>query len=211
MSLIDDLIKSGYLKTPEIIEAFKKIKRADFVLPDDVDKADLNAPLSIGDGQTISQPATVAFMLEKLRPRAGDEILDVGAGSGWTTALLKQIVGAKGKVYGLERIERLKNFAERNIDKYGFIKSGGVHIFYSDGFNGLPERAPFDKILVSAASEEIPEALLSQLKVGGRLVLPVGRRFESQSITVVDKISEAEFKKKAYPGFIFVPLIKNNL
>lgn len=211
MFLIDDLITSGYLKTPEIIDAFRNIKRADFILPEDLSRVEADEPLSIGDGQTISQPATVAFMLEKLSPQTGDKILDVGAGSGWTTALLARIAGAKGKVYGVERIERLKNFAERNVNKYGFIKSGAVHIFYSDGFNGLPERAPFDKILVSAAAEEIPEKLLEQLRVGGRLVIPVGERFESQSIMAADKISETEFKKREYPGFVFVPLIKNNL
>lgn len=206
--LIDNLINSGCLKTPAIIEAFKKIKRADFILPEDVDKADLDAPLSIGFGQTISQPATVAFMLEKLRPRPGDKILDVGAGSGWTAALLANLAGEKGRVFGLERIKELAAFASVNLDKYNFIKKGAVQIIYTDGYGGLPEFAPFDKILVSAAAAEIPAALLKQLKVGGRLVLPVGRRFDSQSIMVVDKISEAGFRKKAYPGFIFVPLMK---
>lgn len=210
MNLIDELIKSGQLETPEIIGAFKKIKRQDFVLPEDADKVEADAPLSIGYGQTISQPATVAFMLEKLRPKMGEKILDVGAGSGWTAALLAQIVGERGKVYGVERISRLKDFAERNVNKYDFIKSGTVHIIYSDGFYGLPEFAPFDKILVSAVAEEIPGELLKQLKIHGRLVMPIGRRFESQSIVVVEKIAEAEFKTKEYPGFIFVPLVKDN-
>lgn len=207
--LIDGLVKSGYLKTPEIVDAFRKIKRRVFVLPEDTDKVELDEPLSIGYGQTISQPATVAFMLEKLQPKKSERILDVGSGSGWTTALLAQIVGARGKVYGIERIEELKNFAERNVGKYDFIKSGTVHIFYTDGFYGLPELAPFDKILVSAATEEIPPELLKQLKAGGRLVMPVGRRFESQSIAVVEKISESKFNKEIYPGFVFVPLIKD--
>ena len=94
MPLINELINSGYLKTPEIVSAFKKIKRQDFVRPEDAERAEINAPLVIGYGQTISQPATVAFMLEKLQPKRGEKILDIGSGSGWTAALLAEIVGA---------------------------------------------------------------------------------------------------------------------
>ncbi len=99
----------------EINRAFKKIKREDFLLPEDRSKAGIDNALPIGYGQTISQPATVAFMLELLQPRAGDKILDVGSGSGWTTALLAEIVGKRGKVYGVERILELKNFGKQNL------------------------------------------------------------------------------------------------
>ena len=210
MTLIDNLIAGGYLRTPQIIDAFRKIKRRDFVLPADFEKAEINEPLSIGYGQTISQPATVAFMLEKLQPRAGKKILDIGSGSGWTAALLASLVAPSGKVYGLERIGELVEFARGNLAKYDFLEKGIVKIFCTDGYNGLPEFSPFDKILVSAAAEEIPEELLEQLKIGGRLVMPLGRRFETQSIIVVDKTSEGKFKQKEFPGFIFVPLIKDN-
>ena len=147
MSLIENLIQHGYLKTPEIIEAFKMIKRVDFLLPGDEGKADVNAPLSIGYKQTISQPLTVAFMLELLEPGRGDKILDVGCGSGWSTALLAAIVGDNGRIYGLEIIQALKEFACKNISKYNFINNGVVEIFCSDGRQGLPERAFFDKII----------------------------------------------------------------
>lgn len=209
MSLINNLIESGYLRTPEIISAFKKIKRQDFIRPEESGLAEVDAPLSIGCGQTISQPATVAFMLEKLRPGKGEKILDVGVGSGWTAALLAQIAGIAGRVYGLERIRELKDYAVGNINKYGFIKNGLVQIFCTDGYKGLPEFAPFDKILVSAAAAAVPGKLLKQLKIGGSLVLPIGEQRQTQVMAVIDKIADGKFKKTEYPGFVFVPLIKN--
>lgn len=209
MSLVNDLIQTNYLKSPEIINAFRKIKRKDFLRPGDEDEAEINAPLSISYGQTISQPLTVSFMLELLRAKQGDKVLDVGSGSGWTVALLAEIVGGAGKVYGVERIKELKEFAEKNAAKYNFIKKGVAQIFCSDGYRGLHRFAPFDKIIVAAAAEQIPKELLKQLKVGGRLVLPVGRQFAPQDIAVIEKISKDEFKEKRYPGFIFVPLVKS--
>lgn len=210
MSLINNLINEDYLKTPAIISAFKKIKRLDFIWPEEAGLAEVDAPISIGYGQTISQPATVAFMLEKLRPGKGEKILDVGAGSGWTTALLAQVVGDAGKIYGLERIRELADFAVGNLGKYNFIKKGIVQIFCTDGYKGLPEFAPFDRILVSAAAEELPAELLQQLKVGGRLVLPIGQAGRTQAVAVIEKQADGKFKKIEYPGFIFVPLIKDN-
>lgn len=210
MSLVDDLIQTGYLKSPEIIKAFRKIKREDFLWPGDEDKAEINSPLSIGYGQTISQPLTVAFMLELLDPGKGNKILDVGSGSGWTCALLAEIVGPEGRVYGIERISELKRFAQDNVGKYNFIKKGIVQIFCSDGYQGLPDLAPFDKIVVAATAGEVPKRLLAQLKVGGRLVIPIGKQYESQDIVVIAKQAENKFKEKRYQGFVFVPLINDN-
>ncbi len=209
MLLVDELIKQGYLNTPDIITAFKKIKRQDFLLLGDTDLAEINAPISIGYGQTNSQPLTVAFMLELLQPQLGEKILDIGSGSGWTCTLLAQIVGAHGKVYGLERICELKKFAENNINKYNFIKSGTVQLFCSDGYEGLAEYAPFDKIMVAAAANKIPEKLLEQLKIGGVLVMPIGEQFAAQEIIRVEKINNKSYNEKRYPGFAFVPLVKS--
>lgn len=206
-NLIEELIKDGYLKTPAIIEAFKKIKREDFVSPEDKKYVAVNVPLAIGYGQTISQPLTVAFMLEQLQPKEGDNILDVGSGSGWAAALLAQIVGEKGKVYAIEIVPELKKFGEENAAKYNFIKKGISKFFCADGRKGLLEFAPFDNILVSAASKDIPPKLLEQLKVGGRLVIPLGRQYESQDIVAIDKRGKNEFKEKRFPGFVFVPLV----
>lgn len=197
------------MRTPDVIEAFKKIKREDFVLPEDKEVAQINAPLPIGYGQTISQPMTVAFMLELLQLKKGDKVLDVGSGSGWTASLLGEIVGENGRVYGIEIVKELKKFGEKNVAKHADILHGRVKIFQADGYNGLPEVAPFDKILVSAAAESMPGRLLEQLKIGGRLVIPLGRQFETQDIVAIDRVGENEFKEKRYPGFIFVPLIKS--
>ncbi len=210
MGLIDELINEGILKTPAIIRAFRKIKRRDFVLPENEYAAEANAPLPIGYGQTISQPLTVAFMVELLEPSEGDKILDIGSGSGWTTALLAEIVGGKGKVYGVEIIEGLKKFGEKNVSKYNFIKKRRAEMILGNGRFGLPQSAPFDKILVSAAAGKIPEELLRELKIGGRLVIPIGEPFGSQRVMAIDKKSENKFEEKNFPGFIFVPLVKGS-
>jgi len=211
--LIQDLVKDGWLKTPYIIDAFKIIKRKDFLPHGMEDLDEKNSALPIGFFQTISQPLVVAFMFEELQPKPGEKVLDVGSGSGWTTALLAEIVGSKGKVVGIEVIPKLAKFAQENISKYNFIKKGVVEIICANGAKGCPENAPFDKILCSAAigwqrekgplvQDRIPTAWKEELKLGGRIVSPVG-----SSIWVFDKISEDEFKAVEHPGFAFVPLV----
>ncbi|MEK7555354.1 MAG: protein-L-isoaspartate(D-aspartate) O-methyltransferase [Patescibacteria group bacterium] len=207
-NLINSLIEDGYLKTPEIIEAFKQIDRADFVPEEYKADAYVNAPLPIGFNQTISQPLVVAFMLELLEPKAGEKILDVGAGSGWKTALLAKIAGnpptGGGKVIGIERIPELKEMAEKNISKCGFLQEKTVEVILGDGSNGYVEEAPYDKIIAGAAAQtEIPNVWKEQLKIGGRIVAPVGN-----SIVVIDKINKDEYEQKEHFGFSFVPLIK---
>jgi len=203
MDLIDNLIKEGWLKTPQIIEAFRKIKRADFMPENMKDLAEVDEAMPIGQGQTISQPKVVAFMLELLEPKAGEKILDVGSGSGWTSALLSEIVGDKGRVVSLELIPELKEFGEKNAAKYGFVEKGTAQFICCDGSKGYEEESPFDKILASAAARRVPEAWKKQLKVGGRIVAPI-----NSSIFLFVKKSENEMEEKEYPGFIFVPLIE---
>ena len=202
MNLIDSLVKEGWLKTPRIIEAFRKIKRVDFLPKGMENLAELNEALPIGYGQTISQPLVVAFMIEQLQPQPGDKILDVGSGSGWTSALLGEIVGEQGKVIAIEVIPELKDFGEKNVKKYNLVKKGQVQFFCADGSKGYKKGAPFDKILVSAAAEKCFPAWKEQLKVGGRIVTPI-----SSSIWLFIKKSEKEFEEIEYPGFAFVPLI----
>jgi len=202
---IDLLIEGGWLKTPRIIEAFKKIKRVDF-LPEDIkDLAELNEALPIGFGQTISQPLVVAFMLEQLQSQPGDKILDVGSGSGWTTALLAEIVGSKGKVIAIEVIPELMEFGKKNVEKYNFVEKGVVEFICADGSKGYKKAAPFDKILVSATAPELSSVWKEQLKVRGRIVTPMG-----SSIWLFIKNSAQKgfvFEEIEYPGFAFVPLI----
>lgn len=200
--LIDDLIGEGYLRTPRIVDAFRKIDRADFVPEKSKSEAYVNAPLPIGYGQTISQPLTVAFMLELLKPEKGDKILDIGSGSGWQTALLAEIVGESGKVFGLEIVRELKEFGEKNVAKYGFIEKGIAKIFLVNGSVGLKEEAPFDKIIAGAMASIAPKIFLEQLKVGGRLVIPY-----AGSVWLLVKKSEKDFEEYEYPGFAFVPLV----
>ncbi len=227
MALIDSLIQERWLKTPRIIEAFRKIKREDFMPLDMRDLAENNEAFPIGYGQTISQPLTVAFMLEHLQPEPGDKILDIGAGSGWTSALLAEIVAEKGKVIAIEIVPELKEFGEKNISKYNFIKKGIVEFICVDGSQGYEKEAPYDKILASASvhphtitrtgaesakkqskssfgvgARKLPQAWKEQLKINGRIVAPI-----TSSIWLFIKKSENKFEEREFPGFAFVPLV----
>jgi len=216
--LVDSLIKNGWLKNPLIIRAFREIKRVDF-LPKNLgcykkisgesqslrELANLNEALPIGWGQTISQPLVVAFMLELLKPLPGDKILDIGSGSGWTTALLAFIAGKEGRVIAIERIPELVDFGRKNVSKYSFLKNKKLEFVLGNGSKGYPKEAPYDKILSSAmAQDKIPAAWKNQLKIGGRIVAPV-----NSSIFLFIKKSDKDFDKKEFPGFAFVPLIEN--
>lgn len=200
--LITDLIESGVLKTPEIIAAFEGVDRADFVPAEFRGQAYINEPLLIGFGQTISQPWTVAFMLEKLQPQIGQKILDIGSGSGWQTALLAHIVGDQGKVIGLELIPELCQASRRNIAHYNFLRHGRVELHCLNAAKGFPAAAPFDRIISAASSPDIPSAWLEQLKAGGRLVAPV-----DSTIVLVRRIAPDKFAKEIFPGFAFVPFV----
>ncbi|KKU70384.1 MAG: Aminodeoxychorismate lyase [Parcubacteria group bacterium GW2011_GWA2_47_21] len=200
--LIDYLIERKILKTPRIIEAFRAVDRAAFVLPEYKDEAYENHPLPIGEGQTISQPETVAFMLEKLDPAAGEKILDVGSGSGWTTALLADIAGDSGKVFGIERIPSLCELGRKNLEKSA--AAGRAKIMCGDGTKTVKDEGPFDKILASAeAHDAIPEEWRRKLKPGGKIVAPV-----DGAIVILEKKSADEWDEKKFPGFAFVPLIR---
>ena len=202
--LIAKLKRMGYLKTPAVVSAFQRVPRADFVPEEFKDRAYEDEPLPIGEEQTISQPLTVAFMLELLVPKAGQTILDVGAGSGWQAALLADIVGQaakkKGKVFTIERIPLLVKMARKNLASY--IKKGVVEILEGDGSAGDKKHAPFDGIIAAATAGVLPPAWKEQIKPGGVIVAPVG-----QSIVKLTKRKDGTFIREDHPGFSFVPLI----
>jgi protein-L-isoaspartate(D-aspartate) O-methyltransferase len=200
--LVNYLKERGVLKTKEIINAFLKIDRKDFVKEEYIDQAYFDTPLPTLMGQTISQPYVVAFMLELLQPQKGQKILDIGFGSGWTTSLLAEIVGENGKVYGIEIVPEVFEFGKKNIEKYNFLQKGIVEVFLMDGSKGFQEKAPFDRILVSAASKKIPEEMILQLKDGGILVIP-----DFEGIWKVKKIND-KIEKEYHYGFVFVPLVE---
>lgn len=197
--LVDEMIFSDRLESPEIIDAFREVDRKYFVPESFEEHIYVDAPLPIGNNQTISQPSTVAFMFEQLEPDEGNKVLDIGSGSGWTTALLCHIVGEKGSVTGLERMDVLVEQGKENLSKLQFgshcrIQRAGERL-------GLPGEQ-FDRILVSASADEIPEELFLQLEIGGILVIPV-----RNSIFKFKKISDTYVEREEFYGFVFVPLI----
>ncbi len=199
--LVEMLKKAGYIKSESVEKAFLSTPRHLFVPEYLLRYAYNDEPLPIGYGQTISQPSTVAIMTELLQADEGNKILEIGSGSGWQAAILARIVGRKGKVYTVETIEELADFARQNIKKLG-IKN--VEVICKDGSIGLPEKAPFDRIIVTAACPSA-DHLLEQLKDNGRLVAPVGN-VHAQIMIVYEK-RNGEIKKLQHPGyFVFVPL-----
>lgn len=197
--MVEDLKKQGVLKTSEIIDAFLKIDRKKFLKPEQYGHAYDDSPLPTLSGQTISQPYTVAFMLELLKPKKGQNVLDVGSGSGWTTALLSELVGNKGEVTGTEIVPSLVELGRENIGKFKHLNAKIEQAVR----NELGKKGEmFDRILVSASALEMPDELVNQLKPGGVMVIPVG-----ENIVMLEKTSDEKINTKEYPGFVFVPLI----
>lgn len=211
--LVQELIGSGVLKNPSLIAAFSAIDRKDFVPTEWKSQAYLNQPLPTAAGQTISQPWTVAFMLEKLEPKIGEKILDIGSGSGYQTALLSYLVSHDmngfellpekwGRVVGLELVPELSRRGAENVSHYNFIAKKIAQIHCLNGAKGYPSLAPYDKIISAATGESIPQAWKDQLKVGGRILAPIGSK-----IIVLEKKNEVEFETQEFDGFIFVPFV----
>jgi protein-L-isoaspartate(D-aspartate) O-methyltransferase len=192
------------LKSENVIKAFQVVDRRQFVPEDYQIESYEDYPLPLPGGQTISQPTTVAFMLELLAVEFGQNVLDVGAGSGYTTALLAELVGDEGHVLGVEVIPELVAFAKERLSEYPQVDIALSHVGATD-YPG----APFDRILVSAAATDVPEWLINQLLPGGIMVLPIGEALTKVTKHTADdeeKEDGLDYNLEEFPGFSFVPL-----
>jgi protein-L-isoaspartate(D-aspartate) O-methyltransferase len=192
-------VRQKGIKDERIIRAIEKVPRHFFLDSAFAELAYEDQAMQIGEGQTISQPYTVAFQTELLNVRMGDKILEIGTGSGYQACILIEL-GAV--VYSVERIAALSETASKLLPLMGY----NPKLFVGDGSIGLEAHAPFDKIIVTAAAPEVPQALMAQLKTGGTLVIPIGDK-HTQMMYKITKSSENELLKEAHNYFRFVPLI----
>ena len=195
------LKKQGMNFSKKVIKAFKAIPREKFVMENYKERAYEDSPLPILLGQTISQPSTVLKFLDALDVKLGNKVLEIGSGSGYNTALLSKLVGTKGFIYSTEIAEPLAEFARNNIKK---IKIKNVEILRIDGSQGLMEKEPFDRIILTAACSKIPDVLIDQLKTGGILVAPVGPIY-AQNLVRLKKTSK-RISEKILGQYQFVPM-----
>ncbi|MGC8993652.1 MAG: protein-L-isoaspartate O-methyltransferase [Candidatus Aenigmatarchaeota archaeon] len=201
--LISKLKSYGYLKSKKVEEAFKKVNREDFVPEDLKNEAYSDVPLPIPGNVTISAPHMHVICLEELDLKKGEKFLEVGAGSGIFLAYAYEIIKEKGKVFGIEINEETYNFAKKNLEKTGYLDK--VKLVLGDGSLGLPEEAPFDKILISAASSDFPLPLIQQLKENGIILGIIGLPYGDQYLVKGKKIGKKIEKKIVLP-VIFLPL-----
>ncbi|MEW5955687.1 MAG: protein-L-isoaspartate(D-aspartate) O-methyltransferase [Candidatus Micrarchaeota archaeon] len=198
--LAEYLRSQGWLKTPSLVKAFEKTDRTKFIPPAYAEHAYLDTPLPTLEGQTISAPSVVALMTEALQPKAGQKILEVGSGSGYQAAVIAEAIGLKGRLYTVESVPALFDYAKQKLSAYE-----NVEVVYADGSLGLPDKVPFDGIIVTAGAPSVPKALFDQLKEGGRLVIPVGQRY-FQDLLLVRKVDGKPLTENLL-SVAFVPLI----
>ena len=196
-----EIVEAKGIKDKKVINAIKTIPRHLFLDSSFEDHAYQDKAFPIGADQTISQPYTVAFQTELLQVKPNDKILEIGTGSGYQTAVLLHL---KAKVYTIERQQELFKKTKLFFQKMNYRPK---KIIFGDGYKGLPEDAPFDGIIVTAGAPEVPKVLMSQLKIGGRLVIPVG--VDDQVMTLIIRKSEKEFEKHNLGAFRFVPLLED--
>ncbi|MHA2214120.1 MAG: protein-L-isoaspartate(D-aspartate) O-methyltransferase [Candidatus Thorarchaeota archaeon] len=207
--LIQRLKDRGYITTSRVEAAFRMVPREEFVLPSARNEAYRDTPLPIGHGQTISAPHMCAIMCEGLDLSPGMNMLEIGAGSGYHAALCGELVKGtdpshSGTVYTVEIVEALIEFAKGNLERTGY--SAVVKLMHGDGGVGLPDHAPFDRILVAAAAPDIPPPLVNQLKPGGIMLIPVGSRGFYQELLLVKKDEAGKTTSRRWGGVAFVPL-----
>ncbi|MFO8017312.1 MAG: protein-L-isoaspartate(D-aspartate) O-methyltransferase [Promethearchaeia archaeon] len=208
--LVKRLINKGILEDEKVIEAMKKVPRENFLPEGAKSKAYIDSPLSIGSGQTISAPHMNAMMCENLNLEEGDKVLEIGTGSGYHAALCAEIVAPddsdnQGHIYTIERHKSLADSARENLEEANY--GDRVTVIHGDGTLGYEKKAPYDKILVTAASpKKIPRPLKKQLKDEGKLCIPAGSKKYSQSLYIIKRVGN-EFESKRLTGVRFVPLV----
>lgn len=199
--MVDEQIIQAGIKDPLVIQAMRIVPRENFVQENLRELAYENTPLPIGAGQTISQPFIVALMIEALKLTGSEKVLEIGAGCGYAAAVLSQI---GSRIYTVERIVELAQMAVENLETSG---CDNVAVLTRDGTQGYPEEAPFDAIVVSASGPRVPETLKEQLKIGGRLVIPVGSGNDDQQLIRITREAEHKFTHQRLEVVRFVPLI----
>nr|WP_287070053.1 protein-L-isoaspartate(D-aspartate) O-methyltransferase [Pyrobaculum sp.] len=200
--LVEELERDGIVKSERVKRALLTVPREKFVLPEYRMMAYEDRPLPLFAGATISAPHMVAMMCELIEPRPGMKILEVGTGSGYHAAVCAEAIEKKGRIYTIEIVKELAVFAAQNLERLGYW--GVVEVYHGDGKKGLEKHAPFDAIIVTAAADVIPPALIRQLKDGGVMVIPVEERLGQVLYKVVKRGDKIE--KKAITYVMFVPL-----
>lgn len=209
--LVSNLKRDGVITSAEVEAVLRRLDRRQYVVSKDV--AYMDSPQSIGHGVTISAPHMHGHALERLRPHLTGKkgtvrALDVGSGSGYFTAALALLAGPEGRCFGIERIDDLVAFAERNVAAdQGDALAGRISFQAADGWQGLPAEAPFDAIHVGAAAETVPKNLVAQLAPGGRMIIPVGK--SRQELLEVDKSADGTITRRSLMGVRYVPLVRS--
>ena len=202
--MVSEQIEARGVHDQWVLKAMGKVRREAFISPNLQHQAYDDRPLPIGHGQTISQPFIVAYMIEALGLKGGEKVLEIGAGSGYAAAVLAEIAS---DVFAIERIGQLAEKAATRLIDEGY---SNVHVLHSDGTRGWDEFSPFDAILVSAGATEIPKSLKSQLKVEGRMVVPVGADSRSQQLICITRELKGQFSHEVLTNVSFVPLIADH-
>ncbi|MCK9450613.1 MAG: protein-L-isoaspartate(D-aspartate) O-methyltransferase [Bacteroidales bacterium] len=200
--MVSEQIARRGIKHVQTLDAMRKVERHLFVPPGNTRMAYADSPLAIGYGQTISQPYIVAYMTQIIEPKSTHKILEIGTGSGYQAAVLAEIVD---KVYTIEIVPELGETATDRLRKLGY---DNVEVIKADGYNGLEEHAPFDAIVVTAASEHIPPSLIQQLKEGGKMIIPVGSPFLVQTLMLVEK-KKGKLSTSSLMPVRFVPFTRS--
>jgi len=203
--MVRRLSKIGYIKTEEVRKAMESVPREEFIPASSRPYAYVDQPLPIGEGQTISAPHMVAMICETLKLEEGMKVMEIGAGFGYNAAVVAQLIGKKGQLYSIERIDSLAEIAKDNLKRTGL--GDNITVITGDGTKGYKEEAPYDRIYGTASAPRVPEPLKEQLKIGGIMLIPVGEQYYFQDLVYIKRKSEEDYERKNMGGVAFVPMV----